>query len=338
MKRLLTIMIVCLISMATIFANGGAETNTSATKPIEFKVSYGLPETHYEGEALKLFEEYVEKETNGGIDVVLFANNLLAADKEAMEMIQQNVIQMCPCGIAVLASFEKSFNILTSPYLFKDTAQLTEVLNGDVGKAFLDTMENSGFKGLGYGSLGFTNITNNNKPITSADDLKGMKLRVMQNAILLDFFKAVGANPVAMALSEVFSALQQGVIDGQSNPLGIILSNNYQEVQKYISLTGDTAGLVVFAMNNDYFNNLSPEYQRIIQEGVDIASKYMMENSDRDEAEAYDKLIATGKCEINDVSDDVKKELFNRGYSVIEKYGNEANPELFAMIKKELEL
>ena len=301
-----------------------------------FRVSAGLPETHNEVIGLRLMEKYVEEKTNGRYDVQIFPNNQLGDDKEAIEQMQQGIIQMCPSGTSALSNFDKSFNLLSSPYLLKNADDIKRLLTGNFGNKLLDTLKKSQLLGFGFGTIGFTNISNSVRPITKASDIEGIKLRCVQNAFLLDFFNEVGANPVPMSFSELFSAMQQGVVDGQFNPLTTILSNNFQEVQPYISLTKDIASLVCFVVSKQYFDNLPPEDQKIFEEGIALARNYMNDNWNTGEKEAYDKLLATGKVQINDVDDSVKAELFKKGFKVIEEYGNKSDPELFKVLKQEM--
>ncbi|MPM88430.1 Solute-binding protein [bioreactor metagenome] len=245
---------------------------------------------------------------------------------------------MCPSGTSALSNFGKSFGILSSPYLFKNIDDVKNILYGEWGDELLATLDGTGFLGLGYGLLGFTNMSNNVRPIVKASDLEGLKIRCVANPLLLNSYKAIGASPVAMSFNELFSAMQQGVVDGQFNPMTTILSSNFQEVQKYISKTSDITSIVVFIVDEGAFTSLKPEYQRIIKDGIRIATDYMLESVVVEEAEAEKKLLASGKVQINEVSDSVKKELFQKAYPAIEAYGNSINPELFSALKNELGL
>ena len=331
MKKLLIFISIVLL----VFVSCNKEESTSASsdstakETITFKISCGVPDSHFESQALREMEKYVEEKTAGGIDIQIFGNNQLGDDKEALELIQQGIIQMVPSGTSVLASFEPSFNILSSPYLFKNMDDVEKALNGEWGDALLATLENAGFKGLGFGILGFTNISNNVRPIVEPEDIENLKLRCVSNPALLDFFKEVGASPVPMSINDVFSALQQGVIDGQYNPMSTIYTSNFHEVQKYISKTSDIISAVAFVVSKPYFESLPTEYQTAIQEGVDIAIEYMKTSMIEEEAAAEQAILDAGKTQINEVSDETKQALFEKGFASIEKYGMESNPELF---------
>lgn len=335
-KSIFVLLVMALVS-STLFASGDSEKKETG-KPIVYKISAGVPDSHFEVAALREFESYVEKKTNGSIDVQIFPNNQLGDDKEALALIQQGVIEMCPAGTSALSNFDKSFNLLSSPYLFKSYEDLNSIVSGSWGTKLLNTLDGTGFKGLGYGTIGFTNITNNIRPIITADDVKGLKIRCVQNPVLLDFFNAVGAIPVPMSFGELFSALQQGVVDGQFNPFTTIQSTHLDEVQKYASKTFDIASLVVFVVNEDALNKLSAEQQKAIKEGVKIATAYMNESAIAAESKAEKELIESGSIKINEVSDSTKAELFKRGYSVVEANGKKYNAPLFEELKTELGL
>ncbi len=347
MKRFIAILLalVCLFSLA---ACGQSEPATKtpaqseaaepaaepAKDPIIYKISCGVAESHFEVAAVKKMEKYVEEATNGEIDIQIFPNNQLGDDKEALELIQQGVVQMCPSGTGVLCNFEPSFNFFSSPYLFKNYDQLNEVLGGEWGEALLGTLEDNNFLGLGFGTLGFTCITNNVRPIVEASDLEGIKLRAVSNAQLVEFWTAVGANPIAMSFTELYAGLQQGVVDGQYNPPTTVEASQLHEVQKYMSKTYDIPSLVAFVVSKDAFEALTPEQQDAIREGVKIACDYMNEKVVEENDLAEQKILDSGKTEINEVSDETKTELFKKGFSVIEKYGRESNEELFISLMK----
>lgn len=339
MKKILSFLFIVMLFLA---GCGSDSTNSdsadSSEEPIVYKISAGVPESHFEVKALKKLKDHVESETNGEIDVQIFPDNQLGDDKEALELIQQGSVQMVPSGTSVLADFEKSFSILSSPYLFKSMDDIDNILNSEWGDDLLETLDGSGFTGLGYGKIGLTNISNSVRPIVEVEDLEGLKIRTVENPLLLDFYKEVGASPVAMSMSELFSALQQGVVDGQFNPFTTIDSQKFQEAQDYISKTSDIASLVVFTVNEDDFNELTSEQQQAIREGVDIATASMDEDSAKEEEEAEESLREEGLVEINEVSDETKEELFKKGLPIIEKYGKESNSELFDKLIKQLDI
>src|SRR5699024_1390026 len=158
----------------------------------------------------------------------------------------------------------------------------------------LDGMENIGLKGLTFWENGFRSFTNNDKPVRTPEDVKGMKIRTMENEIHLEAWRAFGANPTPMAFTEVFTALQQGTIDGQENPLGIIDANKFQEVQDYVSLTEHVYTPYIVTMNLEKYNSLSDDQKAAIDKAAEESTKFQREQSQKYEQEILDKIEAEG--------------------------------------------
>ena len=271
----------------------------------------------------------LKKKTGGEIQVDLYPSTQLGSDKEVLESIKVGIAQMNLPGPAVLGGFVKDATILSLPYLF-DTQEIADkVVDGPWGQALSKKLEKAGFVGLGYGDFGYRNVTNNVRPITKLEDFHGLKLRVMQNPSHIAVFRALGANPTAMALPEVFSACQQGVIDGQENPLKNISSNKFHEVQKYLTLSQHAYEWVLFVVGKRWFDKLTPEQQQIIQEGCDIAKDYMRKAVQQDDAEALEEIKAAG-VQVTELTPEEAKRIKDTAWKVVEEEGNKINKEFFA--------
>ncbi|WP_286035541.1 TRAP transporter substrate-binding protein [Succinatimonas hippei] len=316
-----------LIALAVSLSVGGLSNTANAA--INMKVGLGVPENHFEVRGMRLFEKYVEEKTGGEIQVDLYPSTQLGSDKEVLESIKVGIAQMNLPGPAVLGGFVKDATILSLPYLF-DTQEIADkVVDGPWGQALSKKLEKAGFVGLGYGDFGYRNVTNNVRPITKLEDFHGLKLRVMQNPSHIAVFRALGANPTAMALPEVFSACQQGVIDGQENPLKNISSNKFHEVQKYLTLSQHAYEWVLFVVGKRWFDKLTPEQQQIIQEGCDIAKDYMRKAVQQDDAEALEEIKAAG-VQVTELTPEEAKRIKDTAWKVVEEEGNKVNKEFFA--------
>ena len=316
-----------LIAFAVSVSIGGLSSTANAT--INMKVGLGVPESHFEVRGMRLFEKYVEEKTGGEIQVDLYPSTQLGSDKEVLESIKVGIAQMNLPGPAVLGGFVKDATILSLPYLF-DTQEIADkVVDGPWGQALSKKLEKAGFVGLGYGDFGYRNVTNNVRPITKLEDFDGLKLRVMQNPSHIAVFRTLGANPTAMALPEVFSACQQGVIDGQENPLKNISSNKFHEVQKYLTLSQHAYEWVLFVVGKRWFDKLTPEQQQIIQEGCDIAKDYMRKAVQQDDAEALEEIKAAG-VQVTVLAPEEAKRIKDTAWKVVEEEGNKVNKEFFA--------
>nr|WP_277422701.1 TRAP transporter substrate-binding protein [Photobacterium sanguinicancri] len=216
------------------------------------RIGIGVPESHFEFAAMQKFEKYVEDNTD--ISVTIYPSNQLGNDQEALEQIKFNAVQMNLPSPAVLGNIVKDFNILTLPFIFPNDDVANQVVDGEWGQELSSKLEKAGYVGLGYGNFGFRHVTNNVRPIKTIADMDGLKLRTMQNKAHLDAFRSLGANPTPMAFSELFSSLQQGVVDGQENPYTNIYSQRLYEVQKYVSDTGHVYSWVVFVVGKKFYD------------------------------------------------------------------------------------
>jgi len=186
----------------------------------------------------EVFKKYVEEQSEGRIKVELYPNAQLGGDREMAEAVQVGILQIALPVVSVTSSFEKSFNVVEMPYLFTTRESAFKALDGDLGQELDRRLLKTGMMNLGYYENGFRHITNNKGPIHSPADLKGVKIRTMEVPPHITFFKKLGANPTPMSFGELYTALQQGTVDAQENPLAIINESRLYEVQKYISLTG----------------------------------------------------------------------------------------------------
>jgi len=179
-----------------------------------------------------------------------------------MDAVSMGTQEMCLVSTGPIPSFSKNtanWSVLDLPYLFKNAEQAYEVLDGEVGQKLLAGFEGSGIKALGFWENGFRDLTNNTKEIATPDDLSGMKIRTMENNVHMATYRALGAMPSALPWGEIFSALQQKTVDGQENPLAIILTAKVYEVQKYISMIDLFYSPCVLMVNEDIYNGLTDE-------------------------------------------------------------------------------
>ncbi|MEM7394446.1 MAG: TRAP transporter substrate-binding protein, partial [Verrucomicrobiota bacterium] len=269
------------------------------------------------------------------IEVQIFPANQLGNDLEALESMRLNVVQMNLPDPAVLGNMVKEYNILSFPFIFADQTIANKVVDGPWGKELLKKLESIGYVGLGFGDFGFRHITNSKRPVKTVEDLKGLKIRTMQNPVHLDVFRTLGANPTPMAFSEVFSSLQQGVIDGQENPLKNIDANKLYEVQDYLTLDGHVYAFVVFVVAKPFFDKLSEADQKVMQEATDMAIAHMRE-AVRKEDEAALKVIKEAGLDVTDLDPGEKERMTEMVEPVKKKYADEINPEFYEQLKQEV--
>lgn len=270
---------------------------------INIKASHGSPLGSAPDEGWQKFKALVEERSGGAIAVQIFPNNQLGSDRETSESVQLGNLHMsCPSS-SILAPFAKDLFVLDMFFLFKDREAAYRVLDGEPGKTLLSSLEKSRFKGLGFMENGFRNLSNNKRPVRTPADTAGLKIRVMENPLHIAAWKALGANPTPMAFTELFTAMQQGTVDGQENPLELIHVNRFYEIQKYITMTGHVYTPYVVIVNKPFFDGLSPEHQKLIQEAMDEAIAWQRQKARELDNVAREAIQAAG-TQIIDLTDD----------------------------------
>ena len=258
------------------------------------KIGHATPESDSMHIAWTFFKEEVEKRSNGQLKVEIFPNAALGNDRELSESVQFGEVTCASVSTSPLASFVSDLFILDVPFVFSERSDVWAALDGELGKALDKEMEKSGLVNLGYWENGFRNITNNARPIHVAADLKGIKLRTMENPIHMASWRALGANPTPMSFGEVFTALQQGTVDGQENPYALTFNSKFFEVSKYISNTRHIFTPYVPFINKGFLNGLPndqremilevgremAQYQRQVAEKLDEEARIAIESSD----------------------------------------------------------
>ncbi len=247
----------------------------------------------YHATSLK-FKELVEKGTEGRVKIQIFPQRQLGGDREILEGIQAGMIDVSAATMGPVAAFEPSVDMLELPFLFKGLKHLDAVLDGPIGRKILDKMETSGFKGLAFFDDGINNITNSKRPIRSAKDFKGLQMRTIEAPVRIATSKALGANPIPVPYSELYTALQTGVVDGQSNPNWVITARSLWEVQKYVSITQHIWGGAVLLMNKDKFYELSAQDQKAVLNAGLTACKYGRDLGRASEEKHLEKAIKHG--------------------------------------------
>ncbi len=236
--------------------------------PIEIKFAHvDSPDVciSKKGAAGVAFKSIVEAETGGAVEVKVFPAGQLGGERELVEGTKLGTIQMSMVSAAI-AGYYKEAQVLDIPYLFSSGPVAWKVMDGWFGKEMAeDCLKKTGMRVLAYGETGFRNFTNSVRLIKSPADMKGLKIRVMESPVYINMVKALGAAPTPIAWPETYSALQQKVVDGQENPVSVILMVKFYEVQKYITLDGHSYGVDFILVNDKFFQTLPKDTQYILQ-------------------------------------------------------------------------
>ncbi|KQB93104.1 MULTISPECIES: TRAP transporter substrate-binding protein [Geobacillus] len=300
------------------------------------KAGIGLNEDHPEGQGLLKFKEIVEQKSGGKLKVQTYFSATLGDDLKMTEALQAGTQEITIPSTSPLVGIMKEFGIFDFPFLFNTSEEADAILDGPIGQKLLEKLPEYGLIGLGYWENGFRHVTNSKRAIETADDFKGLKLRTMQNEVHIDAFKELGANPTPMPFSEVFTALESHTIDGQENPLATIKSNKFYEVQKHLSLTKHVYTPFVFLVSKKFWDTLSSEEQKILQEAAIEAGKYQRQLSREEDQKALDELKKTG-VKINEISDQERQKMAEIIQPVVETYAKKFGDDLVNELYNELD-
>lgn len=267
---------------------------SSASAQITMRISIVIPQNSHLGVGIDTFASEVEKRTNGRYKIQPFYSGSLGAEREATEAVQLGTQELTFTSTGPLPNFVPDVKILDVPFLFRDSAHARAVLDGPVGQELLQKFDARGIKALAWGENGFRHMTNSKRAIGVPADLRGLKMRTMENPVHIQAYKAFGIIPTPMAITEVFTALQQGTVDGQENPLSVITAAKFDQVQKFLTLTGHAYSPCVFLMNKEAFDKLSAADKNAFVEAAKEGVKANRLRVDSDEKNAVAELRAKG--------------------------------------------
>ncbi|PID56038.1 C4-dicarboxylate ABC transporter substrate-binding protein [candidate division KSB3 bacterium] len=264
---------------------------------VVIKLGHIAEPTNPYGQGADHFATLVAEKSGGEIDVKVFPSSQLGGQKELIEGLIFGTVDMALTGTAVLGTFQPQVALFDMPFLFVDRAHAYRALDSvglEIGKA----LEPKGIKLLGYMENGIRHLTNNIRPIQSPTDMEGLKIRVMNNKVYIEMVKALGASPTPMAFAELYSALQQGTVDGQENPSAHIFTKRFFEVQKYASLTGHAYAPEPVLISMKTWNKLSDAHRAIIQEAAVEAIEWQRKLATKKDDEFWAKIKETGKMSV----------------------------------------
>lgn len=244
------------LSKALVLALGATLGSMAHAADFTFTFAHVLTEDTPNARAAVVFKEEVEKNSDGRIEINIRPAAQLGGDVEIIEQTQMGLVHIAIPPTGNLANFNEQMYLFDLPFLLKDDAAMKRVLDGEVGTELLATLDSNNLHGIAMWGAGFRHMTNNIRPINGPDDLNGIKMRTLQAPAILATYRAYGANPTAMAYVEVYNGLQQGVIEGQENPLANIASMKFYEVQNYMTLTGHAYHTYAAIMNKQAWESL----------------------------------------------------------------------------------
>ncbi len=322
MKKFIIALFLALLVVSGFVASASAQTT--------IKIGHVLNQDHSWNVCLVGFAEEVKTATEGRVLIEVFPGAQLGNEKDVIEGLVMQTVDGGLIGGGSFQSIEPKFGIEALPYAWPTHEAAYNALDGELGELLLDLLERQGIVGLSWWENGFRHMTNNQRPISKPEDLKGLKIRVTPDKMRLDTFNALGASPMPINFGELYTALQQGVVDGQENPYAIIFSSSFFEVQKHLSPTGHIWGSALLCVNGSVWGKLSKEDQATVMQ---LAAKWRDEQR-RQTREQEDEFLEKLKEKGMQVAE-VDKEAFQKAVQgVWKEYEGVFGKDLMDLVRK----
>jgi tripartite ATP-independent transporter DctP family solute receptor len=299
-----------------------------------FRFTTANPAGHPIVTGAEKFAELVGQKSGGKMTVKLFPGGVLGGDVQVLSAVQGGTIDLTSMNSGILQGQVKEFAVVDFPFLFNDSREADAVMDGRIGKLLADKLPEKGLIHLAYYELGFRNVTNSKRPVKGAEDIAGLKIRVIQSPIYIDTFGALGANPVPMPFPEVYTALEQKTIDGQENPFSVIEANKFAEVQKYLSVTRHVYNPQTLMMSRKSWDGLSKDEQNIIAAAARESTAFERKAA----REASDTALANLRktMEVNEVSPAELSKIRAKLKPVIDKYSAQVGADFVSQLYAEI--
>lgn len=329
MKKILLVLIcMSIVGLTACSGNGEKGTEANGSKPIVMKLGSVNNDKHTLHDGYEKFKEIVEKETNGEIKVEIYMNGLLGNDQSMIEALQLGTIESVGVSTSMLANWAPSMLAFDLPFMIKDEATADKILDGSFGEKAAKQLEEEQLLLLGYMENGFRQLTNSKHEVKTLQDMKGFKIRTMQTPLNLATWKALGTNPTPMPYTELFTAMEQKVIDAQENPYGNMALDKFYEVQKYLTQTNHVYNPMGLVISKKFYDQLTPEQQKVIKEAGEEASIYQRELN-REKSQEYLKTLEDKGMVITELSPKARKEFEEKAQSVNEEFKEEIGKEYY---------
>ena len=273
----------------------------SAAAQTTMRISISIAQNSHQGIAIDTFAKEVEKRTAGRYKIQTFYSGSLGGERESIEAVQLGTQALTFSSSGPIPNFVPETKILDIPFLFRDKAHARAVLDGPIGQELLAKFDSKGFKALAWAENGMRHMTNSKRSVTAPEDLKGLKMRTMENPVHVAAYKGLGIVTTPMAFPEVFTALQQGTVDGQENPLSVIMASKFDQVQKYLTLTGHVYSPGIFLMEKAAFDKLSAADKQAFLDAAKEGVKANRARVDEDDAKGVTELRNKGMTVVENI-------------------------------------
>ena len=315
-----------------LLACGAAQAQDIKERNLRF--AFSLAKDHPLGLGAQKFADAVAAKSGGKMKVSLFPNAVLGSDQQNLSAVRGGTLDFTSMATGIVASLDKQFMVFDLPFLFNDAKEAYAVTDGAVATRLLDGLQAHGLVGLGIWDLGFRNMTNSKRPIVRAEDMQGLKMRVISSPIFIDLFTTLGANPLPMTFGEVYGALESKAIDGQDNPVAVIESAKFAEVQKFLSITRHVYTGMPFMMSKKTWDGMSADERKVIRDAAAEAKTEERRLTQQKEAQAIDGLRKT--MQVNEVSEAEMLRWRAKVQPVVDKFSREIGEGVVKDVNAEL--
>ncbi|MGO4763644.1 TRAP transporter substrate-binding protein [Cupriavidus sp. 2KB_3] len=295
------------------------------------KFGYGSADDHPQGLAAKRFAELVKDKTAGRIKVNTYGSGKLGSDPAMQSSVQGGTLEFMVGPTSNLVGAVKELAIFDLPYIVSDYKEADALMDGPVGQQLLAKLDAIGLVGLAYWENGFRSLTNSKHPIKRLEDMAGLKVRVIQNPVFIETFKTLGANPVPMPYTELYGALESKAVDAQENPVGLIDTSKFYEVQKYLSLTGHVYSPFIVIASKKWWGKLSDADRKAVKDAAVEAGKYERQLQRDQAVKLLEQLKAHG-MQVNELSPGELQRLRTAVRPVVNKFAREIGGDLVQQV------
>ncbi len=333
MKKVWQILLVGLLTLGlALTASGCGEEKKSAQGtgekgPIVVKFSHVVAESTPKGQAALKFKELLETKSNGEFKVEVYPSSQLYGDKEELEALRANNVQLIAPSATKLVGFNPAFQLVDMPFLFASDQAAYKFYDGEYGQKLLRSLESQGMLGLAWWPNGSKHFTNSKRPLKRPEDFKGLKFRTQSGGVLDEQFKALGAGSQTLAFGEVYVALQNGTVDGQENTFNNIETQKYAEVQKYMTVSGHGRIDYVVLTNTTFWNSLTDEQKKLFVECMKEATDFERQLADELNQKSFENLKNSGKLQIYTLTEEDRKAFVEAMKPVYDKYTDKIGKE-----------
>ena len=266
----------------------------SAQAQTVIKIGYATSATSHYGVGTTAFCDDIEKGTQGRYKCQQFPSSALGGEREMIEAVQLGTLDFVNTSTGPVGNFVPEVKIVDIPFLFRDYDHARKVMDGPIGQDILTKFPSKGLMALSWTENGFRHMTNNKRAINKPEDAAGLKMRTMENKVHMDGYRAFGIQPTPMAFPEVFGALQQGTVDGQENPIPVILASKFSQVQKHLSLTGHVYSPALIITSPRFMNKLNDADKKVFYEAAKHATVAQRKKVNDDENSGIAQLEKDG--------------------------------------------